>query len=130
MNYMQRTSNDPRSGLSRSFMPDLDMCPSMHACSEVYNRYVLPCPLHKSYLHIGKEWYYITTKEFAKYLCCIANGFANILCYIASGFANILCCIANRWVCKYIMLHFRWVSVLSLDQSPTMGPKSALSTAL
>ena len=43
--YMQRTSNDPRSGLSTSFMPDFEMCPSMHACSEVHDRYVLPCPL-------------------------------------------------------------------------------------
>ena len=45
MNYMQRTSNDP-SGLSRSFMPGFEMCPSMHACSEVYDRYVMPSPLH------------------------------------------------------------------------------------
>ena len=40
MNYMQQTSNDPRSGLPRSFIPDFEMCPSMHACSEVYDKYV------------------------------------------------------------------------------------------
>ena len=45
-NYMQRTSNDPWSGLSRPFMPDFEMCPSMHACSEVYDRYAFLCPLH------------------------------------------------------------------------------------
>ena len=42
------TSNDPRSGLARSFMPEFDMYPSMHACSEIYERYVLPCPLHEA----------------------------------------------------------------------------------
>ena len=55
MNYMQWTSNDPRSGLSRSLMPDFEMCPSMHTCSEVHDGYVLPCPLHLSiYIYIGQ----------------------------------------------------------------------------
>ena len=44
--YMQRTSDDLRSGLSRFFMPYFGMCPSMHACSEAYDRYVLSCPSH------------------------------------------------------------------------------------
>ena len=55
MNYMQRTSNDPRSGLSRSLMPAFEMCPSMHACSEVYHRYVLACPLQKVIYISGKS---------------------------------------------------------------------------
>ena len=29
MNYIQWTTNDPLSGLSRSFMPDFEMCPCM-----------------------------------------------------------------------------------------------------
>ena len=71
MNYMQRTSNEPRSGLSRSFMPDFEMCPSTHACSEVYDRYAFLCPLHL-YIYIS----YVRVRLFK------TNAMNNYYCWI------------------------------------------------
>ena len=53
---MQRTFNDPICKLAGSFMLDFETYPSMYACSKIYYRFVISCPLQVFMLYsIGPE---------------------------------------------------------------------------